>query len=31
VNAEYTGWMMEIGRDKDKLLRVTTPLELVNN
>ena len=31
VNAEYTGWMMEIGRDSDKLLRVTTPLELVNN
>jgi hypothetical protein len=31
VNAEYTGWMMEIGRDTDKLLRVTTPLELVNN
>jgi len=31
VNAEYTGWMMEIGRDSDKLLRVTTPLELLNN
>jgi len=31
VNAEYTGWMMELGRDSDKLLRVTTPLELLNN
>ena len=31
VNAEFTGWMMEIGRDHDKLMRVTTPLDLVNN
>jgi len=31
VNAEFTGWMMEIGRDHDKLMRVTKPLELANN
>jgi hypothetical protein len=31
VNAEFTGWMMEVGRDHDKLMRVTKPLDLVNN
>jgi hypothetical protein len=31
VNAEFTGWMMEVGRDHDKLMRVTPPLDLVNN
>jgi len=31
VNAEFTGWAMELGRDPDRLKRVTSPLELVNN
>jgi hypothetical protein len=31
VNAEFTGWMMELGRDHDRLRQVTKPLELVNN
>ena len=31
VNAEFTGWMMELGRDHDRLRQVTRPLELVNN
>ena len=31
VNAEFTGWMMELGRDHDRLKQVTRPLELVNN
>lgn len=31
VNAEFTGWAMELGRSPDRLKRVTSPLELVNN
>ena len=31
VNAEYTGWMMELGRDANRRDRMKQPLELVNN
>lgn len=31
VNAEYTGWMMELGRDANRRERMKKPLELVNN
>ena len=31
VNAEFTGWMMELGRDANRRDRMKKPLELVNN
>ena len=31
VNAEFTGWMMELGRDANRRDRMKQPLELVNN
>ena len=31
VNAEFTGWMMELGRDKNRRDQMKKPLELVNN
>lgn len=31
VNAEYTGWMMELGRDANRREQMKKPLELVNN
>ena len=31
VNAEFTGWMMELGRDQDRLRQVTKPVELALN
>jgi hypothetical protein len=31
VNAEFTGWMMELGRDQNRRDQMKKPLELVNN
>ena len=31
VNAEFTGWMMELGRDANRREQMKKPLELVNN